>query len=268
MIADYDLQATEALGRSLRKDVPKCLKAMEWLFEAAPMAYGAVAAWFIEDGVPAQHIAPLLEAYRVNGTNRVSVASRMPWLAQYYLDQNNPDEARKVADECAAVFSHAGLTLAGYVYETLGELDKAQSLYTSVKERYARSEPLLGFYLRHRTARGDYDKAAAELEKQLFPAGLQRANLENLSGPPRQGAIVMTGQFNIQRSGLKLDNVIVALGGYQVRTAKEAKSLALLLHSLQDTELIVWDGENYTKLTPNTHEINMSHVVLKDYMMP
>jgi hypothetical protein len=86
-----------------------------------------------------------------------------------------------------------------------------------------------------------------EVIAQAFPRGLERISIGALSGPPSDGAEILTETTESARLGLAKGHVMVALDGYRVRTMAQYQLVRAMSDAPKIT-LIVWDGRQYKEL--------------------
>src|SRR5262249_5454002 len=95
-----------------------------------------------------------------------------------------------------------------------------EEVFRSITERYPDAERFLAVhYLREalRTRDQELEARAAALAKEEFPRGFERASLSALSSPPTDGVVFTSFGRRVERTGLRREDVVVAVDGIRVR---------------------------------------------------
>lgn len=196
--------------------------------------------------------------------NRVIVSNATGWLVQHYFEEGRTERALEVARMSAAVYSGTGLDTLGHLLERMGRHEEAERTYAALAERYPDSAFVLdAFYMRYERRVGDgrFRAAAAAAEKKVFPQGLKRVTLADMSGPvdvtgpagpARAGLPVMEEPSKeFKDMGLRVGDTVVALDGYRVYTDAQYACIRRLTDE-PDTSVIVARNGEYIELKGKT----------------
>ncbi|WP_165248502.1 hypothetical protein [Paludisphaera soli] len=172
-------------------DLKRFAEAREWLaryVEQSPdrTAYEKLAESYEGEGDREGWLAAL-EAYLENtedaGLDHAQVRVR---IANYYLSQDRPKEAKPYSDEAAQTWAGWAMLCASEVDERLGDLESAEDWARNVSERYPDSWNVWYRFCK-RTGEGDLD-GATDLARAAVRAGVAppvgRAYLHWLEGEP------------------------------------------------------------------------------------
>jgi hypothetical protein len=186
---------------------------------------------------------------RIEFPDSVYAASVSGWMTEYYQKHGKLDEATKLADEAAEVYSFSGLETKAKLLEATEKYDEAFDYYRKIEDRYNASDPAIFFLTRYQKKTGD-KKFESELKKRLqvlFPTGLEKIELTNLNNSPLDGVIIEEENQNVVSSGLKKGDIIVSLD--QVRVHSLSQYL-YLRESKDDPELslIIWRQGKYFEI--------------------
>jgi len=197
-----------------------------------------------EDFAEAREDGPAVEMYEkalAKARNRVLVSNEMDWLAAYYFETGKPKDAERVARAAAEVGSSNGLVLLGTVLERQGRLSEAESVFKFVEERYNNRQELDLFYARaRRLPNGEaYEDPGRRATERIFPKGLERVGVKELSGAPTEGVLILEDTRGVRDLGLAKNDVIVALDGYRTRDLNAYRAVRGFRQD-QKIELIAW----------------------------
>ena len=85
----------------------------------------------------------------------------------------------------------------------------------------------------------------------IFPDGMIKADFNSLPpGPPNHGARFTTGSNPLTYAGLRMDDIVVALDGYQVTNLDQYAYLSAFNHDPNMT-FIIWRKDRYLKIHAN-----------------
>jgi tetratricopeptide (TPR) repeat protein len=248
-LLDYSVTALWAAARAVEKDPEAYERLLARAAEREAYYYFTLGRYFVERGDEARALK-----YHELGVQRctdaVGVANNVHWLVRYYFRNNRLDEARKLADFAARVYSAEGLQTKGDLHFWLREYAESFEYYRRIEERYNNTRAVFNWWLSYReqTGRDDYDAEINQRLAWLFPRGRQAVSLAELEDPPRAGVEIREENDRVRAAGLKKGDVIVGLGGQRVDTLEQYQYLRVFLPD--DTlRLLVWDGTRYREVT-------------------
>ena len=194
-------------------------------------------------------IAEAADAYR-NGVkqanDQVLVANNVRPLVEYDLAHGQQDEALRVAQHAAEVYSSIGIDTYVWLLCKLNRYDEAEDWIKKEQERYG-GNLMSEFYAAHRDRYPDQYAAA---EKTLFPDGLTQVTLVSFTNPPKNGCIFTTTSSVLENAGLQQGDVVVALDSYSVHSSDTYQFIrALSAEPVMD--MIVWRNGKYLEVKPS-----------------
>jgi thioredoxin-like negative regulator of GroEL len=247
----YSLGPMYQLAGLVRDDPPEYERRMLQLASVDTHYYVHLADYLEQRGDAARALPYLAKAWR-EMPDRVSAASQAIRLVNLYMDAGQMDKAAEVAAESSDVYSHIGLLSKAIYHERRGELTEAHAWLLRIEERYNSTHDLAAFCVRNapKVIGKPEEKLLLGTLDRLRPKNLLPASLADFKEPPRIGARFTSTTHSMQKYGLKYGDVIVALNGFRIRTARDYTAL-------RDTQikpelkLIVWDGTNYREVQPD-----------------
>jgi tetratricopeptide (TPR) repeat protein len=251
-LADYDLGTMWHLVSVCRDDTAAVRSLYERMAALEPSNYLSLGDYLVDVGLEDEAAAAFEKAVE-KARNRVAVSNDVRWLVGYYCDRSRAERAREVAQMAADVYSSAGLQTMAYFLERIGRPAEAEVWHHKVVERYGEDSrsALDDFYIRHEHRVGDGRFAAqakAALAK-VFPAGMERVSVAELTSPPAAGeGVRVSGRSQRStRFGLVGGDVVVALNGYRVRNDRQYQLLWTLDDGPEAT-VIVWRQGRYVEV--------------------
>jgi len=174
------------------------------------------------------------------------------WLIKYYLQKGRIEAARREADFAGEVYSSVGLQAKAEFLEATGNYPGAFQWYSNIEERYEDFEPLLAFCARYKIKTGDsrYDAEVQKLAKKVFPNGIQKVGIGDLSGAPHDGVLFKTKSDLLKAAGLKAGDVVVAANGVRVHDITQYNFMRIS-SSNSELDLIFWQGHGYHEIKAN-----------------
>lgn len=266
-ILPYCLSAMQAVADTVRDQPQQYEKLMLQAAQLDPTCY-----YSLGDYESNRHNDDQAAQYYDKGCNADPDADHAtdyaPWRVRYYLKHGQTDKARQIASVSGVVYSYYGLEAEGIFFETTRNYDQAFDWYKKIEDRYNDDSDLVGFCLRYKTLTGDtrFDSVVRERLGNVFPRGMEKVSLADFHDPPRNGVLIQGENELLTAAGLKMGNVIVALGG--VRTHSFAEYQYMRDSQLApELDLIVWQDNKYReiKASPPSHRFN---VELDDYYPP
>jgi hypothetical protein len=250
-LLDYNLWAMKRRAALFEDDVAAYRGAYEPICRLDPDSCLTLASYLVDRDVE-EGTAEAFERAVSGAHDRVGVANRSGWLLDYYFDHRRPDDALRLAQMAADVYSAEGLRLMGRLMERMGRYREAESYYKKIVERYQNQEVIDAFYIRYEQRIGDgrFRAEAQEALKKRFPQGLQRATLADLGPAPLPGrgyTVTWKPDLAMERLGLKPRDVIVALDGYRVDTHQQYE-VVWRFTDKRDVAMIVWREGHYVEL--------------------
>lgn len=249
-LADYDLAVMKRLASAREKD-PEAYRALYAKITAIdPDAYLQLGDYLRDREIEADAAAAYERAIE-KALDRVAVSAHVRWLVGYYLDHGRTDRARQVADLAAETYSGAGLVTMGYFLERTRKYDDAEQWYRKMIERYDNRGALDAFYIRYEQRVGDdrFKSQAAAARKSMFPGGLERVSLAELTAPPppQDGFRLTTEEIPPKGDALTLGDVVVAVNGQRVHNETQYDTL-LTLDDNPMVTVIVWRQAKYVQV--------------------
>jgi tetratricopeptide (TPR) repeat protein len=249
-LVDYDLTAMRYLAGRHRNEPAIFRQWYERIAAIEPSFYLELGDYLVD--LDLQDDAAVAYQKAVDQSReRVGVSNNVRWLVGYLCDRGRTDRAREVAEMAAEVYSSIGLKTMGYYLERMGRYPEAETWYLKIVERYAERAALEEFYVRYAQRVGDGrfgDKATAAL-RTIFPSGLERVTMAELTSPPTPDhTVVITGRFQSStRFGLQKDDLVVAVNGYRVRNSQQYQ-LIWSFDDKPDATVIVWRAGRYVEI--------------------
>jgi tetratricopeptide (TPR) repeat protein len=182
--------------------------------------------------------------------DRVAVSNHLKWLVGYHCDHGRTARAREVAGIAAETGSGGGMSALGYFFERMGQFEEAEKAYQSLVDRYDDRRALDEFYVRYQQRFGG-ERFRSEAEaalSRLFPKGLERVSLADLTTPPGEAGVRISGRYHRStRFGLLKDDLLVALNGYRVRNDPQYQCLWSFTDE-PEAIAIVWRAGRYQEI--------------------
>ncbi|CAN5649496.1 hypothetical protein BH09VER1_BH09VER1_16850 [soil metagenome] len=248
-LADYATWTISRLATLSDKDPTRKEKALLHLVDIDPDRYANLGDFYLTQHDETKAVGAY-QAMEDKANDRVMTSNKVGWLITYYFDHGEKDKALKIAAEAAEVYSFAGLQSYASLLEKMGDLAKAEDYYQKIAERYDDSGLLLGFYTRQveRDASSPYAGKRQALEATFFPHGMLRVSLADFKDKPKQGAYISSNGYGLAPNGLKVGDIIVALDGVKVATAKEYFTVRGL-KSTPEMPLIIFRDGKYQEIS-------------------
>jgi len=250
-LAEYDLAVMKRLAWTRRADVATYRRLYEKIAAVAPLEYLTLGDYLVDVELDDEAAAAYEKAI-AKASDRIAVSHSLLWLVGYYCDHARIDRAREVAQMVADVYSSGGLRSMGYFSERMGRYAEAETWYQKMIERYGEESrgSLENFYIRYARRVGNdrfSGQAAAALAK-VFPAGLERVSLGELSSPPREEGVRITRDSQVLTGfGFVKDDLVVAINGYRVRNNRQY-SLVWTFDDRPEATAIVWRQGRYVEV--------------------
>src|SRR5205823_2684558 len=156
--------------------------------------------------------------------DRVVVSQNVTWLVRYYYDHGRVHDAEAVAAAAADVASGGGLQTQAELFDAEGRYDEAERAYRELARHYTSDTAPLGMFLMRRALEA-HDKAlevrSADLLRHDFPNGLEHVTTYALDASPTDGVTFKRFGRRPASFGLEAMDVVVAVDGWRVRTARQ-----------------------------------------------
>lgn len=234
------------LANLLGADNPQSSELMESAAKIDPGLHFIYAQFLVASGKKEQ-AALEFEKGIEQATDAVAAANNSYWLVMYYADQGRLDEARKLADSAAEVYSYSGLETKAALMERLGDNETAEANYKKILERYGAEGPLAGFRIRVLVKTGDKEKIA-QATGRVFRNGMQNVSLTNLPfSEPERGVAIYETSPSLTKAGLRPRDVIVALDGIRVESFAQYDFVRAMNRD-PEMKLIVWQDGKYREV--------------------
>jgi tetratricopeptide (TPR) repeat protein len=251
-VADYDLGAMRRLADA-RRDDPAAFSAQYAKIVAIdPDSYISLGYYLVDDGRDDEAAAAYEQAIE-KIRDPIYIANSVLWLVGYYCDHGRIQRAREVAQIAADVYSQRGLETMAYFLERTGKYAEAEEQYKKVIERYGADHraSLDDFYIRHehRVSDGLFAAQAKAAMAKVFPSGLERVAISDLTSPPvrGEGTWIDGKHQKTLHFGMQAGDQVVAVNGYRLRNQRQWD----LLWSLDDKPAgttIVWRQGRYVEV--------------------
>jgi hypothetical protein len=195
--------------------------------------------------------------------DQVGMSNRIGPLVDYYFDHGRRDQALLVAQRAAAVDSECGLLTYFHLLEKLGRLTDAADCAHDIFTRYGEHTALDQLYAAHSDFFHDQNGI---LVQGLFPRGLLKVDLSHFTAAPSAGCKITGNSETLLESGLRPNDVIVAVDGYLVENARQFGYVSALKND-PHIEIIVWRNSRY--MTAHTSAPGRDFgVTLENYTPP
>ncbi len=277
-VADYNIAAMRALADKV-KDRPQDYRRLcSRMGELVPEAFLELGKYLTEQDMPDEAAAAYEKA--VERADRVSVANNSRWLVDYYFQRGRTNDAARIADMAAQVYSYGGLDAKIHFLELVGQYDEAEETAQRIAERYGTKAALALVYGKHRDFRSADGRTFGEkydaLLTSVFPSGLTKVTLQQLNTPPdphlppefveppHRGAMFVSESKISKKWGIHQGDVIVALNGYRTDTVEQYDFVRGLSANDPKLDLVIWNGTYYSNIVAEV-EGGLFGVELTDY---
>ncbi|HEU0106948.1 MAG TPA: tetratricopeptide repeat protein [Vicinamibacteria bacterium] len=245
-LTDYDLLAMKRLAATQREDATAYRALFEKIAALVPREYLSLGD-YLADLDRDDEAAAAYEKAVEKAPDRVGLSHHVKWLVGYYLDRSRVDRAREVAQMAADVYSGGGLETMAYFQERTGHYAEAEDWRQKNVQRYGNSAQaaLDEFYLRyeHRIADGRFGGRSVAALAKVFPGGLERVSLAELTAPPPPGD-------DVRMEG----DTVVAINGYRVHNDQQAR-VVWTFDDRPDWTMIVWRQGRYVEEKGRTNRL-------------
>jgi tetratricopeptide (TPR) repeat protein len=237
-LTEYDLVAMKRLAAAQREDPTAYRALLEKIAALVPFEYLSLGD-YLADLDHDDEAAAAYEKAIEKAPDRVGVSHHVQWLVGYYLDRSRVDRAREVAQMAADVYSGGGLETMAYFQERTGHYAEAEDWRQKTIQRYGKSAQaaLDEFYIRyeHRIADGRFGGRSVAALAKVFPGGLERVSLAQLTAPPPP------------EDGVRMEgDTVVAINGYRVHNEQQAR-VAWTFDDRPDWTVILWRQGRYVE---------------------
>lgn len=245
-LTDYDLVAMKRLAATQREDATAYRALYEKIAALVPREYLSLGD-YLADLDRDDEAAAAYEKAVEKAPDRVGVSHHVKWLVGYYLDRSRVDRAREVAQMAADVYSGGGLETMAYFQERTGHYAEAEDWRQKNVQRYGNSAQaaLDEFYIRyeHRIADGRFGGRSVAALAKVFPGGLERVSLAELTAPPPPGD-------DVRMEG----DTVVAINGYRVHNDQQAR-VVWTFDDRPDWTMIAWRQGRYVEEKGRTNRL-------------
>jgi tetratricopeptide (TPR) repeat protein len=218
-IGEYDRTVLYDLAAAAGDDLERYLPIGRRLCAMNPEDCDTVAAYLVDhDREP--EAASLYRFFSEHARDRVGVSNSIRWLVMYDFENGRTQEATRLADEAADVYSGSGLATKAKLLERMEKFDAAEELLQKATTRYDNASDVTAFYLRRmRTPAGlkQFEAVSKPLVAKVFPNGM-----DHVLGPPRDDdpptdgvRITRTGHRGAA-AGFADEDLVVAVDGVWV----------------------------------------------------
>lgn len=175
----------------------------------------------------------------------VMLANQSTWLVLRWEAAGRHQQAEKLAQAAAQVYSYEGIRCLARLLENRGQADQALEVYQAGRERYNDNTALLGFLTRQQKKGDTSHLDLLTAEQQKFPGGLTAYKPPTASDAPREGAEISATPIPSLREG----DIIVALNEYAVKR-KAHLSRLLRLDPEAHFQLTIFRDGKYLQTPP------------------
>jgi hypothetical protein len=203
----------------------------------------------VRDGQEAE-AAAAYEHYIAKARSRVEVSKKVDWLVAYYEEHGLSPRATTLARDAADTYSFMGLATYARLLDRRGDHASAEQLLLAAQERYDNATYLAAHYLleSRRTHDTALESKAIALVPKVFPVGLEKVALSELSNPPTDGIVFDDYGRRAEHTGLRQTDVIVGVDGMRVRS--DAQYWYVIRSSFDPrVRFIAWRDGAYRELT-------------------
>ncbi len=187
--------------------------------------------------------------------DRVKASNQARRLVDWDFEHGRKQEALSVAQRAAEVASYGGIETLALLLEKMGRYGEAAKRFEEIKDHYGNVGQLIAFYNRRAAAGATLFAGRREAAlKELFPAGMEKASLADFSSPPRDGLIMRGGSGEMNKVGLRENDIVVALDGTRVHSYEQYDVVRGMLKGTE-MALIVWSQGHYREVraSPPNH---------------
>jgi tetratricopeptide (TPR) repeat protein len=248
VLTDYNLRAMREISYALRDQPDEYQKAVQGICTLQPREYLYLGYYLAERKLDDQAAAAFEKGVSLT-LDDVVVANNSWWLVNYYFDHGQTNEALQLAERAADVYSHRGLATMGDLMERMGDLAQAEDYFKKIQERYNYKDELIGFYARanRNLSQKMYEVSLEKLSADIFPNGIDFVTLADFEEAPHDGVLINSSSSYLQKTNLKVGDVIVALDGYRIRTDRQY-SCARSMTQNPNMDFIVWRKGEYAEI--------------------
>lgn len=177
---------------------------------------------------------------------------QLDWLATPYLQAGQSEKVRQIATDVKRLGTSKALVCAGTLYERVGDLTEAETVFKQIEDEVWRVHVLTLFYCRHLRDLDDngvpFQQHCDALRDRLFANGLEKVSLAALAGPPRSGFCFTKSSRGLEALGIRPGDVVVAVDGYRFQTQVQYFFIRNLDIANERMTLIVWNGQKYAEI--------------------
>lgn len=236
-----DMQAS--LANLLGADDPQAFELMKTATELDPDLHFVYAQFLVAAGKRDEAALEYEKGFQ-QSRDAVTAANNACWLVMYYADNGRMEEAEKLADFAAGVYSYSGLETKAALMERLGKNEEAEEYYKKIQERYGASGPLTGFHLRLAVKSGN-NEMLSQVAGNIFSNGIKKVTLADMPATqPERGVGIYGTSPSLTKAGLRPNDVIVALDGIRVETFAQYDFVRSLTR-LPEMKIIAWQDGKY-----------------------
>ncbi len=248
-LTGYDVAAMKLVANAFQSDPKKYAEKYAAVCSVEPDRYVDLGDYLREHGDEVGAAGAYQNAFD-HGKDRVHISNSMDWLVNYYYDHGRVDDAFKIANNAAEVYSQRGLVTFVNLLDRMGKIEEAEAYLKKTEQRYpdTTKDDLLEFYSRHSAKSPNYATAEQELRARAFPNGIEHVTLSDFKAAPADGAVLQIASARTGKAGLKAGDIIVSLNGYRIHDMKQYTA-ARHPNNNPNVNFIIWRGGQYTQLT-------------------
>jgi tetratricopeptide (TPR) repeat protein len=221
-LLDYDVAALTELTDRLFDDDDELVRMAERIcaLDVERCAAQAEVLYDVGRRDPAER---LWKRALADADDQIDLSNNLHKYVALLMDRGDVEEALRVAQRAAKVYSGTGLVTLAYALERAGRFDEAARQHALVVERYGDREAENAFYIRYSLRHGT-DRFASQVKvamAEVFPHGLRRMGRAEAE-QARLAGVYRYKETRVERHlGMRPTDRVVAVDGIAVETEEQ-----------------------------------------------